>query len=284
MIEKMSLGTAQFGLNYGINNSRGKINLNETKEILNLALKKGVKNLDTASIYGNSEEVIGLSNLGRNFNIYTKIPPKVTSISSEISQSIKKLNVDKLYGCFFHDINDFKNNEKLLAELNLQKINGAIQKIGFSVYFPEDIEFLFDKKVFFDIIQFPYNIFDRRFEYLFPILTEKNIEINVRSIFLQGLFFKSMESLNTHFNPILEKLSEINKISKDANIPLPTLLINFVLSNQYIQKLVLGIDGISDLKENILIFKNFMPNNKIHNMLNNFKEDNTEILLPYLWR
>jgi aryl-alcohol dehydrogenase-like predicted oxidoreductase len=53
------LGTAQFGLNYGINNSAGKVNLNEVYNIFEYALENGIQTLDTASVYGNAHEIIG---------------------------------------------------------------------------------------------------------------------------------------------------------------------------------------------------------------------------------
>ena len=53
------LGTAQFGLDYGVSNKLGKIRDEEIKNILICAKKYGVQYLDTANAYGDSEEKIG---------------------------------------------------------------------------------------------------------------------------------------------------------------------------------------------------------------------------------
>ncbi len=53
---KLALGTAQFGMNYGIANSSGKVNHEEAREILSLGRSVGIDTLDTAIAYGDSEE------------------------------------------------------------------------------------------------------------------------------------------------------------------------------------------------------------------------------------
>ena len=45
---RISLGTAQFGLDYGISNKSGKIEPKEVDKILSFA-KNGIKSIDTAS-------------------------------------------------------------------------------------------------------------------------------------------------------------------------------------------------------------------------------------------
>ena len=75
--KKMVLGTAQFGMDYGITNNSGKPSENEILKILDLAWDKGVRNFDTAPVYG-AEKVLGnyflLNGLQDKVNIMTKIP------------------------------------------------------------------------------------------------------------------------------------------------------------------------------------------------------------------
>ena len=56
---KLSLGSAQWGLNYGISNKNGITSKNEVKKILNFAYKNKINLIDTASSYGNAEKIIG---------------------------------------------------------------------------------------------------------------------------------------------------------------------------------------------------------------------------------
>ena len=72
---KLALGTVQFGLNYGISNSQGQVGPNQAKDIITFAANQNISTLDTAVVYGNSEQVLGdiCQNQHRNFNIITKV-------------------------------------------------------------------------------------------------------------------------------------------------------------------------------------------------------------------
>ncbi len=56
---RLGLGTVQFGLDYGISNRRGRTTLNEVCGILAIAAENGVRVLDTATTYGESEAILG---------------------------------------------------------------------------------------------------------------------------------------------------------------------------------------------------------------------------------
>ena len=73
---QLGIGTAQFGIDYGISNPKGKVLPEEVVQILNEARKLGITLLDTAYAYGDSETVLGLSlSAGHVLNIVTKLPP-----------------------------------------------------------------------------------------------------------------------------------------------------------------------------------------------------------------
>ena len=70
---KLSLGTAQFGSQYEVANSKGPIDDSEAEKILIYASKVGINTLDTAIVYGNAEKRLG--NFGvSGFKIVSKIP------------------------------------------------------------------------------------------------------------------------------------------------------------------------------------------------------------------
>ena len=56
-VNKVVLGTAQLGSNYGIANKTGKILINDIKKIKQLALKEGMITIETAQAYKSSEEI-----------------------------------------------------------------------------------------------------------------------------------------------------------------------------------------------------------------------------------
>ena len=74
MEKKVILGTAQFGMNYGVTNKKGKVRRDEFLEILESANSFGIDTLDTAQDYGDAEELINYnSKIKEQFKINTKI-------------------------------------------------------------------------------------------------------------------------------------------------------------------------------------------------------------------
>ena len=161
-ISKIALGSVQFGLDYGISNKSGQVAYSEVLLILKYFNSKGLKVIDTAYGYGNSEEVIGNASekLNLKFDIITKIPIcDILESESIFSSSLIRLKVQGVYGCLFHDFDFFKkNSDFFLKFIEERKKESLIKKWGVSVYFPEQIEYLLNNKIDFDIVQLPYNI------------------------------------------------------------------------------------------------------------------------------
>lgn len=72
--QKLALGTAQFGMSYGVANHRGQVSPDEACELLRLAQNSGINTVDTAISYGDSEAVLGEC-LCDGLQIFTKLPP-----------------------------------------------------------------------------------------------------------------------------------------------------------------------------------------------------------------
>ena len=67
------LGTANFGLNYGLANRVGKVSQNELMKVIALCEGAGVEFIDTAQAYGDSEARLGVLCDDRRFKMITKI-------------------------------------------------------------------------------------------------------------------------------------------------------------------------------------------------------------------
>ena len=111
---KLILGTVQFGMEYGINNKDGKPSFEKVKEILDFAYNNGIRFLDTAEAYGDSQNVIGEYHklCSKKFNVVTKFSPSRTDLPKKIVQrvikNLKTLDVSFLYSYMFHSFNDYK--------------------------------------------------------------------------------------------------------------------------------------------------------------------------------
>lgn len=282
---KIALGTVQFGLNYGINNKTGEVSENEMSSILNFAFENGVDTLDTATAYGNSESKLGnyfKSNSEKKFNVITKFPPKAELSNSPLKESLTKLGLNSVYGYMAHDFKMFGSNISEVNKFLQLKETGSISKIGFSLYYPSELKFLLENEVKFDIVQVPFNVFDQRFAASFKTLKERGVEIHVRSCFLQGLVFKTPESLPEKLHGIAGKLKQLMDISIQSKFSIQALCINFCLSNPYIDKIVLGVDSLNNLKENIKESGKLLSGDVLEK-LEALKEENEKLILPLNW-
>ena len=270
--KKLGLGTVQFGLNYGIANNKGQTSVDEVGEILKTAVENNVNLIDTASAYGNAEEVLGQFEL-RSFKVVSKfMPDEHLNLEILIRQSLEKLKIDKLYAYLAHrPLSLLENNS--WHELNLLKEKGFVKKIGFSLNEPTELETLLERSCFPDIIQVPYNYFDHRFEEQMKVLKNKGCEIHTRSTFLQGLFFLNPEDLNSFFDevkPTLKKLQE-------EYGSMERLLLNYVLNKKFIDRVIIGVENNSQFLENL---DSYEEPKELPEMNLNFSNN---ILMPMYW-
>lgn len=286
-MNKLALGTVQFGLDYGINNQRGKIPSEDVYAILDKAKDAGIDLLDTAYGYGESEAVIGeyLRDKRSDFRIVSKLPKcKAKEATNYLTETLKTLRLDSLYGYIFHDFLTYFFNPILFDWLKEQRRCGKVLKIGFSIYTVEELDELLQKKIAFDLIQLPYNIFDRRFEPFFPILKDKNIEIHARSVFLQGLVFKPLNDLQGIFAKLRNKFKKMDSLSRETNLSRLSLCLNFVRQNKFVDKIVVGVDNLDHMVEIITSASDFLKVKSIQESFSFFPEKDLNILLPFNWK
>jgi aryl-alcohol dehydrogenase-like predicted oxidoreductase len=265
-VQRLVLGTVQFGLNYGIN-SEGKPSEIEVKKILELCKNKGLRFIDTAYVYGNSEDVIGRNwpnEASDSFKIITKLPPGTTPDTAvgQTKASLARLRQKSVYGLLFHRFSDYKTDhtafDQVLVDLKSQR---HITHYGFSLYQPEEALWLLENAQSVDIVQVPYSILDRRFEAVFKKLKDKfNTEIHVRSVFLQGLYFKSPEDLPAHLYPLKKYLIAIQRQADRHQVSLATLLLSFIFQNDLIDGILTGVDNSAQLEQNIQGLSQLIPN------------------------
>jgi hypothetical protein len=255
---KLALGTAQFGLPYGVANTQGQISHNSAREIISYCRSRGIDTLDTAISYGESEQFLG--NIGvQDFNIITKlpyVPDTILNIENwiidEVSASLSRLGIKSLYGLMLHRPDQLfqGNGEVIVASLKKLKDLGVIQKVGVSVYSPDEFKDLFLMHDF-DLVQCPFNLIDRRLvsSGWLGKLKNSGVEVHVRSSFLQGLLlmprnkipqnFQIWSSLWDHWHAWLEG----NAVS-----PIEACLA-YVLSEPNIDQIVVGIDSKEQLQQ-----------------------------------
>lgn len=286
----MILGTVQLGLNYGINNTKGKPSEQEAFDILEIAHDNGITTLDTAEAYGESTQVIGAFHKkypNKIFNVITKLDAQFLltkgDLYRKVKESCKTLNVNEIHGYMFHNFESFKKNSIFFEELLEAKKQGLVKKIGVSLFSNFELKTILKEYSDIDFIQLPFNLFDnelKRKKHL-EKAKQKNIEIHTRSVFLQGLFFKDIKELSKTLSPFKEPLELIHEISKESDINLGYLALNYALEKEYIDHVLIGVDSKEQLNLNLqnLKEKKQIPHSRIDEIL----IINEELLNPTNW-
>lgn len=272
---KIGLGTVQFGMAYGISNESGQTSALEVKRILNTASKYNISFIDTASAYGNAETVLGDNDLN-GFKVISKyMPPSESNdINEQFNGSIEKLKTGSLYGYLAHRPLDLLKNKEQWSQLNKLKEEGKVEKIGYSLNQPNELEQLLDNEMFPDLIQVPFNYFDNRFKALMIKLKDRGCEIHTRSTFLQGLFFMDTDKLPPHFESVKRILNELQTSFTDN---LSGALVKYVLSLDYVDAVIMGVENEMQLIDNLEKISGAKEITPITSLINE------NILMPSMW-
>lgn len=284
-INKLVLGTVQFGLNYGINNQSGQVQQSEVDKILRLAKESGIKTLDTSSAYGTSESVLGksLSESNLQFQIVSKYPQSEGNVTNVFNSSIEKLNQKKLYGYLVHSFEFYLSHPQQWEEMKQLKAEGKVKKIGFSIYNTDQLQYLLDNGVVFDILQFPYNLLDRQFDDYLPQLKQRGIAIHTRSAFLQGLFFKDVHTLANKLLPLKKYMEKLHGYCDICGISMEQLALCYVASNPNIDGILIGVDNSQQLQANIDALRNGIRQQDL-DFVSSINVAETELLNPVNWK
>jgi aryl-alcohol dehydrogenase-like predicted oxidoreductase len=280
-MSKLALGTVQFGLDYGITNQSGQVTIKEVKGILDFAKENEIDVLDTASGYGNSEKVLGGVGVD-NYQIITKtisLKNGVDKVIDGFYQSLDDLSQKQVEGLLIHNIQDIENKQfsALFDKLNELKQQGLIKKIGFSTYTPEQVNFLLENFDF-NIIQVPFNVFDTRLiqSGQLQALKSKGVEIHARSVFLQGVLL-DFDNLSDYFLTWKTQFTEYQAMVKNSGLSLLEYALNFALSIQEIDRVLVGVNNEQQLREIVLSLKGL-------DALEDYFINDINLLNPSLWK
>lgn len=255
---KLALGTVQFGLDYGISNAAGQVAQADAAHILALARTAGLDTLDTAVAYGNSEQVLGQIGV-EAWRVVSKLPaiPQACVgveawVLEQTQASLARLGVNRLHGLLLHRPDQLleKNGQACLAALKALKAQGLVQKIGVSVYGPEELERLFALEHF-DMVQAPLNILDQRLvsSGWAARLKKAGVELHTRSAFLQGLLLSPAQQAGEKFSrwrPVWRAWADW--LAQTGLTPLQACLA-YTLSIDDVERVVVGVDSVKHLQE-----------------------------------
>lgn len=285
--EKIILGTVQFGLDYGINNSAGKPTEKTVFNLLHEAYRGGIRYLDSAEAYGNAHERIGryhAQHPGQEFRVITKLPHAFDEhIGHRVNTYLKELHVRRLEALMFHSFHAYQTHAHDLDLLEELKQTGKINQVGVSVYTNAEMETVInDERV--DLIQLPFNLLDngRQRGTLLQEAKQKGKTVHVRSVFLQGLFFKQPDDPHPVVQALKNELMHIRRLAHEHHVSLQSLALNYALSQKTVDHVLIGVDSEEHLRQNLAIVHETLDS-QIIQQINAIHVADTDLLNPSLW-
>jgi aryl-alcohol dehydrogenase-like predicted oxidoreductase len=287
-LNRLALGTAQIGLDYGVSNRRGLVPRGEVAEILALAAAAGVDTLDTAQAYGSSEEAIGgaLKAAGAKFRIVTKLKDvPAGGTEPAIAASLGRTGAGAFYGVLLHSFDEYEASPAKYDALLAAKRKGFTLKTGFSLYHPAQAEKLLAAGVSFDLVQVPYNLLDRRFARVFPALKRAGVEIHARSVFLQGALLMPPEELPPALAALRPKTERLRAWAAGKGLAPAAACLAFVLSAPEVDRAVIGVDSKASFAANLESLRSLAGGAAagVAAELGGLEESDERLILPQNW-
>ena len=255
-MNRIVLGGAQLGLPYGILNGGETLSREEVARILDTAFGHGIDSIDTAIAYGQSESIIGETAQNR-FKVISKLPPIPSSVSNvsewvhtQVDASLSRLKCTSLDALLLHRPQDLTgiHGAELYDAISSLKIEKIIHRFGVSIYEPDELADIIGKFDI-DVVQAPFNVFDRRILGVINQLAALNIELHVRSVFLQGVLIAGPAGRPQMFEPWFEHFALFDEWVHSTGLSAMSCCLGFALQQPGVAKLVIGATSAESLAE-----------------------------------
>jgi len=257
----LALGTAQFGMDYGVTNREGKTTSRQVRDILKMASERGIRRIDTAAGYGNAEEVVGENrDKGKEVLITSKIniqdnpgySKDLEALEERIRSSVRRLGVDQLDTLLVHNPECLKGKSGRGAMRALDHIKsiGLTNRVGVSIYSRDDITREIARWA--DVIQAPVSLYDQRLMQgsTLQILEEHNCAVQARSIYMQGLLLtKASEWPDWIQKEHRDRHARLEAYLREREMTLIGYCIDFIKSLKWLETAVVGVCNLKQLEE-----------------------------------
>ncbi len=274
---RMTLGTAQLGLpHYGIANQDGRPDPDAARRIVACAIDHGVTAIDCAQAYGEAEERLGEildGGLESQCEVYTKLDPLTdlgpdagpgevrARVDASISQSRRNLRRETIDTLLLHRWEHYSAwSGAVWSRLLELRESGVIKALGASVSTVREAVAAMDEPCI-KRMQIPMNILDWRWRdeaFLKAVQARQDVEIDVRSAYLQGLLLsdpdrwpRSNELDAGTFTSGLDKLvGTLNRSDRDD------LCLAYVAAQSFVTSIVVGVETEAQLQANLALMTN----------------------------
>jgi len=285
---RLAIGTANFGMPYGLSNSSELLSVESVAEIIAKSRSLGIDCLDTANAYGSSQKVLGKIGI-TGWTVVSKIstiPKDCSDVSEFVDRQVETiladLKVAEVETVLVHNASDLVGTfgDQIFCTLEKHQTAGTVKRIGVSIYGPESLEKIISRYRV-EVVQAPLNVLDNRLVssgWLDNLVT-RGIEVHARSVFLQGLLVSPALQGQEFFSRWRTILGRWNEISgSNVHSALQTCLTH-VKSFADVSRIVVGVDNEDQVVEIVDLFNK--PSWQVQDFMTGVDE---ELINPSGWR
>jgi aryl-alcohol dehydrogenase-like predicted oxidoreductase len=262
MTPQLCLGTAQFGLPYGITNTAGQVPEAEVARLLAQLEGAGFRWLDTAQAYGNAEEVLGRNwPKSHNLRVISKLPAQPQEAftvedavvwEQAFRLSCESLGLKNLDSLLLHSPPDLRKPGAAYLEdwLFGLRQRGLVKRLGVSIYAADDLQGL--NPALLDIVQLPLSLFDQRLleDGTVNFLHSSGTALHARSLYLQGLLLTPAHKWPNWATPdALSHHQRLEALARERGCRLIDLALGFAKDQTELEAVVLGLCNTQELTE-----------------------------------
>jgi len=301
-IPSLLLGTVQLGMDYGIANVHGHPSEAEAHQLLAAARVKGITALDTSPTYGTSEAVIGSylqTHPSADFCVISKFKYTTTLPFSlekawqetkvSVQQSLANLGIAKLPIALYHKAGtETMDHVKAVVPVLIDRLKNEnlIEHGGISLYYSAEANELLDD-TYFEALQIPMNVLDQEIILngtLEKLHTQGKL-ITIRSVFLQGLFWKNPDEIQGNLRIALPYLQKLNVLAQTYQLSMAELTFGFIRDLEAVDSLVIGAETQAQLDHNIQLLNGPQLPIELRRQLAALSQQvPLELITPGLWK
>ena len=254
---RLALGTAQWGGAYGVTNARGALTDADVASIVEEALARGVSMADTHRTtdpsHGYGRALTRLRPWASRFRITTKVfggPSADLPPLAQLEATLEELGVPAVHACLVHDWSGLSDADaSAVAEALAEAVHqGLAARVGVSAYDADELERA--ERLFGQLgaVQVPASPLDQRLRgsAVTERLAAAGVEVQVRSIFLQGLLLDP--SADTPFSRHPDVRAFRGLCGEHAATPLAACL-SFTRSLPWAGPVVVGVTSAAELAQ-----------------------------------
>jgi 1-deoxyxylulose-5-phosphate synthase len=300
-VSELALGTVELGVDYGFRGSKHsrKPDVGEAIHLIRQAVALGVNFIDTARVYGSSEEVIGIALAGmpRRPNIASKVlipPDEVPTLSAfdlqkliqdSVAASLKALRVETIDLLQIHQTtSEILHNDAVLDCLGQLKQEGRVRFLGASVD-REDVALEVLENPLFQTLQIPFNILDQRMaKRLFHNAAKRGTAILVRSAFLRGVLTTQLDEIPDKLAPLKNQVHAMLSALEKRTQDLACIALRFCLSNPAVSSVIVGMQSLAELRDNLSAASEGPFTDQTMQTLRMFSMEDEELVSPAHWQ